>query len=257
MNCGHASKLVDAWMDNELDGATAGRIALHVDECPACSALAQQHVAARRCVKERAPYYTAPATFRRRLRVHLEQPAPTSTSVPAASRRRVMQGWRPAAAAAIIAVLSGTLGYLLGRPAAQDVRYEQIVSGHVASLAPTGRLTDVASNERHAVRPWFQGKVDFAPPVRDLSAQGFELIGGRVETLGEQRAAAVVYRLRAHYVTLYAWRDPNGVAASTQAHQLRGFSVATWADAGLRYAAISDVNTIDLLGFAALVQSPQ
>lgn len=253
MNCGHASKLVDAWVDNELDGGTAARVSRHLDECPACSAIAQQRVTARRCVKERAPYYKAPATFRRRLLAQLEQPAPPV----AASRRRFVPGWRQVAATAIIALASGGFGYLLGRPPSQDVRYEQIVSGHVASLAPGGHLTDVASSERHTVKPWFQGKVDFAPPVRDLSVQGFELIGGRVESLGDRPAAAIVYRLRAHYVTLYAWRETNGAAASTQAHQLRGFSLATWADAGMRYAAVSDVNTIDLLSFAALMQSPQ
>jgi anti-sigma factor RsiW len=118
------------------------------------------------------------------------------------------------------------------------------------------RLVQVAASDRHVVKPWFQGSVDFAPPVRDLSAEGFALLGARLDRIGDQQAAVVVYRIRNHPIDLFVWRANGDAAAPVQPAVERGFSVATWAQQGLRFAAVSDVDARDLERFARAVQSP-
>jgi anti-sigma factor RsiW len=139
------------------------------------------------------------------------------------------------------------------RPAADDPLREQLVASHVASLADPKRLLDVTAGERHVVKPWFQGKVDFAPSVQDLSADGFVLLGARVDHVGEKQAAAIVYRIRAHVINVFVWRAKAESAALVETRS-RGFSVASWTEDGLRYSAISDVDSRDVRRLAALLR---
>ena len=106
------------------------------------------------------------------------------------------------------------------------------------------------------VKPWFAGRTEFAPWVRDLSGDGFELVGGRLDRVGDREAASVVYRIRNHYVNLFMWRAPSGQADPVKVSQARGFELATWSASGVRYAAISDVNRTDLERFARLASAP-
>lgn len=254
MNCAHANKLVDAFVDAELDAGTTDELARHLGQCTACSALVAQRAGTRGQVKALAPYFRAPASLRARIVAALADPSRRGERY---RRRCVDISWRHAAAATLLALASGLGGYLLGRPAAPPAPLEPLIAGHVASLSANGRLTDVASSDRHTVRPWFQGKVAFAPTVRDLSADGFVLLGGRIEQLDGRPAAAIVYRLRGHFITLYVWHDAPGAGAPTQIQTARGLSVVSWSGAGLQHAAVSDLNANDLLRFAELLQNPQ
>ena len=134
------------------------------------------------------------------------------------------------------------------------------VASHVAALSAARgsaeRLVQVAASDRHVVKPWFQGKVDFAPPVRDLSAEGFTLLGARLDRVGGQAAAAIVYRIRNHPVELFVWPAAPGSTAPVKAEANRGFAVATWAADGLRFAAVSDVEAGDLDRFVAAMRAP-
>ena len=105
---------------------------------------------------------------------------------------------------------------------------DQVVASHVASLTPGRTLVDVGSSDRHVVKPWFAGRTEFAPWVRDLSGDGFELVGGRLDRVGDREAAAVVYRIRNHYVNLFMWRALSGQADPMKVSQARGFELATW-----------------------------
>jgi anti-sigma factor RsiW len=132
---------------------------------------------------------------------------------------------------------------------ATDPSMDVLVSRHALSLA--GPLVAFASQDRHHVKPWFHGKVDFAPAVRDLSAMGFVLEGARLERLDGRAAAAVVYRIRNHPINLFVWRataprQPSGIALS----QVRGYAVAQWSEQELMFAAVSDVDPRDLERFA-------
>jgi anti-sigma factor RsiW len=130
------------------------------------------------------------------------------------------------------------------------------VASHVAALAPTRQLIQVASSDRHTVKPWFQGKVDFAPPVKDLSSDGFALIGGRLDQVADKPAAAVVYQVRKHVINLFIWRAADHTPDAMATTSVRGFSVTTWAAGGLRFAAVSDVDRRDLTRFAQLIGTP-
>jgi anti-sigma factor RsiW len=118
------------------------------------------------------------------------------------------------------------------------------------------RLVQVAASDRHVVRPWFQGKVDFAPPVRDLASEGFTLLGARLDRIGDRNAAVVVYRIRNHPIDLFVWRGGSDTVAPVRLTVARGFSVATWEQQGLRFAAVSDVDSRELERFARALQSP-
>src|SRR5207244_8950997 len=114
-----------------------------------------------------------------------------------------------------------------------------IVASHVAALAraqgQSERLVQVAASDRHVVKPWFQGKVDFSPPVRDLAADGFTLVGGRLDRVAAQPAAVIVYRIRNHPVELYAWIAPRDADSAVKMAASRGFGVATWSSGGLQF----------------------
>ena len=117
------------------------------------------------------------------------------------------------------------------------------------------RLTG-KTDDRHAIKPWFVGKTDFAPLVRDLRADGFELVGARLDHVGDRQAAVVVYRVRNHYVNLFCWRADRTTRDDVRMATARGFGVAMWSEGGLRFAAVSDVDTPDLERFARLLAAP-
>ena len=152
--------------------------------------------------------------------------------------------------------MSAFAGYWIGaarRPTARCASR----SWRATSLrsATSRRLTEIASADRHAVKPWFQGKVDFAPAVRDLSAEGYVLLGGRLDHVADGQAAAIVYKVREHVINLFVWRAPGPEDVPLSVAPARGFSLATWTDSGLRFAAISDTDAREIERFARLVRS--
>jgi anti-sigma factor RsiW len=114
-------------------------------------------------------------------------------------------------------------------------------------------LTDVANSDQHTVKPWFTGKLDFSPQVRDLSADGFELIGGRLEYLDGHNAAAVVYQRRKHVINLFTW-PTSASDEEPQATAQQGFNLVEWKQAGMYYCAISDLNRQELTELASLLR---
>ena len=243
MNCARLRQTLDAWLDGELDPATGAEIERHVSGCPACAGLKEGRVALTQQLRTELPRYRAPARLIHRVHEATRQARPGPTWV---------QTW---AAAAAIAVVSAFAGYWIGRPPPDSSLREQVVASHVASLGTARRLTEIASSDRHAVKPWFQGKVDFAPVVRDLSAEGYVLLGGRLDHVADGQAAAIVYKVREHVINLFVWRAPGPEDVPLSVAPARGFSLATWTDSGLRFAAISDTDAREIERFARLVRS--
>jgi anti-sigma factor RsiW len=155
----------------------------------------------------------------------------------------------PAALAAVIAL---SIVPLLRRPMTTDLLVDEIVSGHVRSLM-VDHLVDVPSTDQHTVRPWFNGKIAYAPPVADFAANGFALVGGRMDYIAGRPVAALVYRHQAHLVNLFIWPDRAG-ASSTATSTSDGYSLVHWNDADLTYWAVSDLNLHDLTALADLVR---
>jgi anti-sigma factor RsiW len=249
VNCAHLQQVLDAYVDRELDPATAGEIDRHLAGCAACASLHEDRVALGRAIRAEVPRSAAPETLRRSVRDALARArAPSS---------HLRLTWPQAGVLATAAAAAGlAAGLWLGQPPRDDGLPEQVVASHVASLAPGRQLTDVPAGDHHAIKPWFVGKTDFAPVVRDLAPEGFELVGARLDHVGDRQAAAVVYRVRNHYVNLFAWRADRVTRVEVRMATARGFGVASWNAGGLRFAAVSDIDPRDLERFARLVAQP-
>jgi len=244
LSCARVHQVLDAYVDGELDPATVAELDEHLASCTACAALRAERLALGAEIRAAAAYHPAPPGLRAAIERSLPRPER------AASRR---PSWAIAGALAAGAAVTGlAAGLFLGRLPPADPALDEVVASHVASLAPDRKLVDVASSDRHVVKPWFAGRSDFAPLVRDLSRDGFLLLGARFDHVGRRQAAAVVYKLRNHYINLFAWRG-SGDDAPVEFTTARGFAVATWAAGGVRFAAISDLEAGDLARFARLM----
>lgn len=224
MDCREVERLLDAYLDGELDLARSLEFETHIESCAACAAAVERGRALKGAIA-RAPYFRAPESLRRKI---------------AAPSRRVPYGWM--AMAAGIATLALVLWRVAG-PGAGPLDRE-VVAAHVRSLQ-ANHLLDVASTDQHTVKPWFTGKLDFAPDVRDLSAQGFPLVGGRLDYVDGRAIAALVYRRRQHTINVFTWPD-SGADSAPRLESLQGFNVAHWTRGGMAWWTVSDASSSDL-----------
>jgi anti-sigma factor RsiW len=257
MSCARTRQLLDALVDSELDPATTDEIGRHIAICPACAALRAEREALTAQIRSGAPRFAASPEFARKICAQLQ--SPEARAVP--PRGRAGPTWMQAMALGGMAAGAAVLTtYWLLRIAPEDAVREQAVNRHVAALtvarANPASLVEVSSTDRHEVKPWFEGRIDFSPPVRDLDRQGFKLIGGRVDQTGNERVAALVYRIRQHTVELFVSRAGTDAVEAPHSAMLRGFGVVTWTEGGMRFAAVSDVDPHDLARFADAVRAP-
>jgi mycothiol system anti-sigma-R factor len=265
MNCEEATKLMDGYLDGELDPMTSQRIEEHLRECHKCEQAYEADTALAHAISRGAPYYKAPAELRQRIQSSLRDAVGVRDSrgsaqenhalltSPRAERRLVLPevpwNWLALAAAIILAAIVGSS--LLPRirpPTSDQFLATQLIASHVRSLM-ADHLTDVASSDQHTVKPWLDMKLDFAPPVVDLSSDGFPLIGGRLDYLDNRPVAALVYQRRKHFINLFVWPGETGAARSTMAMSHEGYQLLHWADPDFNYWAVSDVNANDLQTF--------
>ncbi|HEX4164170.1 MAG TPA: anti-sigma factor [Bryobacteraceae bacterium] len=248
MSCQQVSDFLDAYVDKELDVITASQFDRHLAECAACRAKADQYRQLHDSVQAHMEYFQAPGEFEQRLRARLY---PSSQQQQKPIRREWFPGWRGwwAVAASILAVLLFTAALLqmTRRPSASDMLADQVVSSHIRSLL-ANHLSDVVSTDQHTVKPWFSGKLDFAPVVKDLSSKGFPLAGGRLDYLDNRPVAALVYKRRQHTINLFLWPS-TASDSSPRTLTSRGYNVVHWTHAHMTYWAVSDVNAADLAEF--------
>jgi anti-sigma factor RsiW len=229
MTC--SQNLIEAWMDEELTPAEAAALERHVAECSACAEISARLREQKTRIRADAPYYRAPADLRDSIRLALRR-----ADTP--SRERY---WRALAIAACL-LLAVSLTFNALRTSAAPPLAEAVLDDHVRALI-AGHAVDVPSSDRHTVKPWFAGKLDFSPDVRDLSAEGFPLTGGRVEYLAGRRVAALVYQRRQHIIDLFTWPESAGGSASFVRN---GYHVLHWNAGGMAYWAVSDVGIDEL-----------
>ena len=247
MNCRDAEPLLHARLDNELDVAGAIAVDQHLSECRACAA---QYAALQNLKQEIADAqlaYALPPKLERKLTSRF-------ASQPTLFSRFWSQPWQGAGALAGVAVCIAALiivVLLMRNMDGTNAIAAEILDSHLRALQP-GHSFDVESSDQHTVKPWFQGKTDFSPPVPDLTNDGFILVGGRVEVIHQQPAAAIVYRRRQHVISLYVspW-----IAAETKPtlQDLGGYHLLHWSHNGMSYWAVSDVASADLRDFANLI----
>lgn len=197
--------------------------------------------------------YQAPPGLKRRIGYMLEQQA--AATAPANVARSAWWRWFPLAASfACGALLAVALLASFNTAREADQVEQQVVAGHLRSLM-ANHLTDVASSDRHTVKPWFTGKLDYAPPVIDLADDGFPLVGGRLDYLQQRPVAALVYRRRGHTINVFVLPAAAAPTAATLQAVRQGWQLASWTQGGMRFWAVSDVGRDDLAAFAAAMQS--
>jgi anti-sigma factor RsiW len=241
MSCELVERDLDAYLDRELDAESSAGVREHVRACAACRRqLAERETLAR--LVRGSPYYSASDRLRARV---------LAQSTQSQSARRVFT-W----AAAAVLVLSVGAGMALWRPATTrgNVIVDEVVSDHVRSLM-ANHLFDVQSTDLHTVKPWFLGKLDFSPPVVDLTSSGFPLVGGRLDYVGGRSVAALVYQRQKHTINVFI--SPEGDDPSTRDLVLtvRGFNLRHWIHNGMSFWAVSDLNSAELGEFTSALQA--
>ena len=246
MTCEQTDELIHAYIDGELDLLRNVEIERHLDQCEACHLKYEDELNLQSLIRGEAQYFAAPDTLKQRVK---KQTGARSQSK--ASRRWV------AAAAVLILALAGVVMFTIitnrSRTHTDDLIAQEIVSSHVRSLM-LDHLIDVPTSDSHTVKPWFNGKLDFAPEVKDLSAQGFTLIGGRLDYIDNRTVAALVYQRRKHPINLFMWTSPGLADQRERQFSRQGYNVIYWTSSGMCYWAVSDVNNTDLREFVQLAR---
>ena len=232
---------LDAYLDGELEAADARELESHLAQCPECTRFLDGRLALRSAIRARIPALQAPAPLAARVRAKL------------GSRRGVPRVvWRSLALAASLAVVA-LGGWQLGfQSGAGNALADAVLASHIRSLMP-GHLTDVQSSDQHTVKPWFNGKLDFSPPVTDFAEQGFPLLGGRLDYVAGRPVGALVYGRRQHVINVLLWPRRGGDGgAGVRTRQ--GYHVLHWVSPDYSYWAVSDLGLAELQQFTQLVQ---
>jgi anti-sigma factor RsiW len=243
MDCDEAEILLHALIDGELDAGHAREVEAHIADCTRCTAELAAYRQMSQAIAGADLRYTAPPSLRRRIEASLPQPQ-VQTLAP--SRRSVLKGFAMGSAVSALAA-TGLVAIVLRSDDEHRIMSE-VVSAHLRSLQ-AGHLTDVISTDQHTVKPWFNGKLDVSPPVIDLTAQGFTLIGGRLDYLDARAIGAVVYRRRQHIINLFVAQTPNIERRSAKTETIQGFNIRRWSDRGLNFWAVSDLGADELAEF--------
>ena len=245
MNCEETSVLLHALIDGELDAGHAREVEAHIAACPDCAARYREFQEFRGVIAPEDLRHTAPASLRSRIEGKL--PLPQTV---AASRRSIIKGFAFGAGASASASAIAASGLLVMVMRGDDQRrlLGEVVSAHLRSMQAQ-HLTDVDSTDQHTVKPWFNGKLDVAPPVADLAALGFTLLGGRLDYIDAKPVAAIVYRRRAHVINLFCAPAPGASRRAAAMESLQGFNVRRWTENGLSLWAVSDLAADELNEF--------
>ena len=239
MTCDEAEILLHALIDGELDAGHAREVEDHIAGCPRCAAQLAAYREMSKTIAAADLRYAAPPLLRKRIEAALPK-----EQMP--NRRAVLRGFAMGSAVSAIAA-TGLVAIVLRNDDAQRIGFE-IVSAHLRSLQ-AGHLTDVISTDQHTVKPWFNGKLDVSPPVVDLTAQGFTLIGGRLDYVDARAIGAIVYRRRAHVINLFVAQTASAERQPARMDTIQGFNIRRWSEAGLNYWAVSDLAADELAEF--------
>lgn len=259
--CAEWELLLHGLADGELDAAHALRCEEHLAGCPRCAAALKSIEATRRAIAGDDVRWVAPQALRERIvaaigeeHLHVARPqasapqSPASTvfAPPAGSYwNAVLDFIRRWSLVPSFAVLAVALFVAVNSWQVSPTLENELIASHVRSLL-ADHLTDVATSDQHTVKPWFNGRIDFSPPIVDLAGQGFPLVGGRIDYVGGRTVAALIYRRDGHVINLFVWP---AVKASTTAAEMDGYNLMNWTQAGLSFWAVSDLNATELKEF--------
>ena len=249
MDCKNAQTLIAGYLDRELDPVRSLEIEDHLHGCAVCSQSYKDHQVLSEGLRTGSVYFKAPAYLEKRIQRAVRQAA-KAESAP----RWLSWSWvRMAAPMAAALVLLALVPFVRG-PSTEEILTQEVVSSHVRSLM-ANHLADVPSSDQHTVKPWFNGKVDFSPPVVDLASQGFPLVGGRLDYLNNRPVAALVYQRDKHLINLFIWPSSESSDSGIENATRQGYHVFHWTRSGMTHWAVSDVEKSQLLEFVQLLQN--
>ena len=250
MGCDYARTVLHGYLDGELDATRAAEFERHLESCRECTGALGAAESLHSSLQQMALYERAPAFLRKRIRVELDAEAR-----PAAVSR--IPAWRWLAVAAAVLFVAGLSWYVWPRSgttsvAAAPFTAAEMIDAHIRSLQP-GHLMDITSSDQHSVKPWFDGKLAYVPPVRDFSDQGFPLLGARLDALNGQNVAALVYGRRKYIINVFVLptREPDTPIHPPGLRQ--GYQWFHWRHQGMEYCAVSDLSASELHELAALL----
>ena len=236
MNCWEAKSQLQVFLDGELDLTKSLEMEKHLGECSACSLALNSLRLLAQSLRDDFLHFQPTVDFEKRVRSALRHESGSGAQT---------FRWRwliPALSAAALVIVF--TGYLLMRTPAEDLVSSEIVSSYVRSLMTSSHLIDVPSEDPHTVKPWFDGKLDFSPPVKDLTAQGFALIGGRLDYIDNRPVAVLIYQRRKHTINVFVWPANGGTKQAAQVRQ--GYNLIHWTKSGMMFWAVSDLNLAEL-----------
>jgi anti-sigma factor RsiW len=243
MTCRETKNLLNAYVDGELDSAGSLGVEKHVQGCASCLTDVENLHALASEIENGGLRFTAPQRLKTNVQAALREANPAPT--------RSIFNWRwGSAVAAAVLIVVVSMQWL--KPS-QETLMNEIVSSHVRSMM-ANHITDVASSDRHTVKPWFSGKLDYSPPVKDLTDQGFRLLGGRLDYVDSRPVAALVYQRSQHLINLFVWPSNNTVTKQEDQLTRQGYNLIHWTQSGMSYWLVSELNLAELGECARLLK---
>jgi anti-sigma factor RsiW len=243
MTCRETKNLLNAYVDGELDSAGSLGVEKHVQGCASCLTDAENLHALALAIENGGLRFTASQRLKTNVQAALREANPAPT--------RSIFNWRwGSAVAAAVLIVVVSMQWL--KPS-QETLMNEIVSSHVRSMM-ANHITDVASSDRHTVKPWFSGKLDYSPPVKDLTDQGFRLLGGRLDYVDSRPVAALVYQRSQHLINLFVWPSNNIVTKQEDQLTRQGYNLIHWTQSGMSYRLVSELNLAELGECARLLK---
>jgi len=248
MNHDRAKSMLPLYADRQIGPIRRFFLSRHIVRCPSCLAELETMQAMSTALRTNLPVHRAPPALATRIVSALPREAP-----PPIRSRPFQFGFAGAAMAGSVAGVALTLSFVRFAPS-PDSMVTDVVADHVRSMM-ADHLTDVATSDRHTVKPWLSARLDLSPDVKDFVAEGYPLVGGRLDYVDGHRAAAIVYRRDKHVINLFAFVSEIRSDAAPKLENRDGFNVIRWRMGGLTYIAVSDVEAAQLLGFVQLIES--
>ena len=245
MNCETVRERLPAYLDGELDVLAHMALETHLRDCAACTLELRRQQALSRAIKTRATYHGAPPALRDNIQARFTAEPP--------KRRVIRRAGALAALSALAAVLILSVTLVAPRFNSDQRLVDEVVADHVRSVM-VAHLMDVASTDQHTVKPWFAGKLDFSPPVNNFAAQGFPLVGGRLDVLDGHAVAALIYQRRKHHINVFVWPASDRPLHGEQQLTREGFHLIHFVNSAMNYWIISDLDQTELQQFAALLR---
>jgi anti-sigma factor (TIGR02949 family) len=253
--CESNGRLLHGYLDGELDAVRAVEFEEHLKSCPECAGELRKQQDLRQSLRSANLYQRAPESLRSSIRAQIPgSPAQNVQRKLIPMPRRAVFNWLAAAAAVAFAIFVGAKVFPdVVRQHQTDLLAQEMVASHIRSLQP-GHLFDVQSTDQHTVKPWFDGKLDFAPPVVDLAQAGFPLIGGRLDYADGRPVAALVYGRQKHLINVFVWPAESSTTELPRIRTIQGYNLVFWWRDGMDFCAASDLNVAELRELVQLLE---